>query len=242
MNSYTLKIVQFLIENNGLINKDELIKDSRINKNKFYYYLNDINNYLSRNNLPRIIDDGKSLRYKNNELNKLSDYLKSDYYILNAKERQDMIILIIALSREKITINKLESLLDTSKNTITNDIYKIKENLKIKYEKNAGLYFVDDELKIRKVIFDSLHSNNNLRITINKEEFIEEEFYKIYSITNPLKRIKEILQKNINKRFIFFSIDSLAKTILVHCLRSTKAEIDLKNLNEDISEFKDIYQ
>lgn len=44
MNSYTLQIVQFLIENNGLINKDELIKDSQINKNKFYYYLNDINN------------------------------------------------------------------------------------------------------------------------------------------------------------------------------------------------------
>ena len=40
MNSYTLQIVQFLIENNGLINKDELIKDSQINKNKFYYYLN----------------------------------------------------------------------------------------------------------------------------------------------------------------------------------------------------------
>ena len=53
MNSYTLQIVQFLIENNGLINKDELIKDSQINKNKFYYYLNDINNYLSRN---RFID------------------------------------------------------------------------------------------------------------------------------------------------------------------------------------------
>ena len=136
MNSYTLQIVQFLIENNGLINKDELIKDSQINKNKFYYYLNDINNYLSRNNMPRIIDDGKTLRYRNDELNKLSDYLKSDNYILNAKERQDMIILVIALSREKITINKLESLLDTSKNTITNDIYKIKEKLKIKYEKN----------------------------------------------------------------------------------------------------------
>lgn len=76
MNSYTLQIVQFLIENNGLINKDELIKDSQINKNKFYYYLNDINNYLSRNNMPRIIDDGKTLRYRNDELNKLSDYLK----------------------------------------------------------------------------------------------------------------------------------------------------------------------
>lgn len=220
-----------MCKKDGLVNKKDLIDELSINKSKFFYYLNELNQLLKDNDICEIYDDGISLQANNLQLKQMKKLSSKDIYYFNSAERKDFIILILSISKSIVNYKTLESFLGVSRNTIIGDLNEIKKILKIEYSKEAGLYFIGDELYIRYITYQSLFQNNNRIILRKKREFIEKQIELFINKKIEVTDVEKIL---LSEKQQYFSAENLSLAVIVSYIRNIKRSVN--NLYFDIED------
>lgn len=220
-----------MCKKDGLVNKKDLIDELSINKSKLFYYLNELNQLLKDNDICEIYDDGISLQANNLQLKQMKKLSSKDIYYFNSAERKDFIILILSISKSIVNYKTLESFLGVSRNTIIGDLNEIKKILKIEYSKDAGLYFIGDELYIRYITYQSLFQNNNRIIIKKKREFIEKQIELFLNRKIVVADVEKILSSEKQQ---YFSADNLSLAVIVSYIRNIKRSVN--NLYFDIED------
>lgn len=244
-----------LLYNNGEIDLSSVSDHLNITKRMVTYYLKQLNDIFSSNNLPEIIlsNNKLSISYDNaNDFIKtLSDRISAKDYFLNAYERQEIIILLIGLSKDNATIEKLVNYFDVSKNTIVNDLSLIRKllaehHIKLLNNDKDGYYFVGDESIIRYVLMICYHHCDNFLIGNYKQKLIIHCLPDEIDKENIIESFSKVLldsEKYSDENFSYLVIDELVQTMLLVYDRSKKATIkmDIKILENNLSISSYIY-
>lgn len=237
MNHYLIRIIDILCKKSGLVNKKDLIDELNINRSKFFYYLNELNQLLKDHNINEIYDDGISLQASNLQLKQMKKLSSKDTYYFSSAERKDFIVLILSISKSIVNYKTLESFLGVSRNTIIGDLNEIKKILKIEYSKDVGLYFVGDEFYIRYITYQSLFQNNNRIILAKKREFVEKQ---IELIVNKKIEVEDVEKILLSEKQHYFSTDNLSLAVIVSYIRSIKKTVNNLYIDIDDTCFIDI--
>lgn len=153
-------ILKYILNNENSITIPSLMDTFNVSKRTIYYDLKKIDTWMKDTNAGGIVIIDKTVKADiqgNSAINKLSK--KQDNYYLSIDERIVVEILLIALSKESVTIQMITDFLDVSRNTILSDLKKVKKyisswNLSLVNSVKKGYEIIGDETRVRKLIDD----------------------------------------------------------------------------------------
>lgn len=245
------------MSNNASFSISELAKEYGVSERTIRYDLEEIDDFLNENEfspLERVIKMEILLPSNKADKNKLFKLLSKDNeknYIYTSEERIDIMTLILGLSKDYVTLNKLSHVLDVSRGTIKNDLKKLKRelsflNLSIESMPHYGIKIVGNELNIRKRIVYLLFHRFKLLSTskVLKENAVplgdniyEEILANLGNIhLNYLKKLVGVVEIELDKKISYDSFSLLFYYLLSMVIR-------LKNgftLNKDSSNYKSL--
>lgn len=247
MNTYMIQLLQLLINHSGIIRIEDALDDLKLKRRMLVYYLRQLNNVMSENNLPLINIDDEYLNLnvsKSNLINDFIDCIQFKDYQFETVERQQCILLEIGLSRKALLLDDLIEQFNVSKQTLLNDMNTLKAalsefNIFLKNKQKKGYYLEGEELMIRYVLMSSYHHRENKVIERFKRNIILNEFYEHFpnnSEKDVLSKIEQILEdneKSSGEKFVYFSLKDLAQTILLVALRSKKQSVGFLDVGSD---------
>lgn len=240
MNTYMIQILQLLISNNGELSCSFLSEQFKISRRMISYYLKQLDEWRKVYNIPEIsmIDDRLALKDSLNDAQEWLEKFKQEFntkdYVLNANERQDLLILLIGISKNQIGIDYLIEFFNVSKNTIISDLASVKRflannNVGLKNKLKSGYYLDGNEQTIRYILMCIFHHHENVLLQKLKKQIILESL-KFDKTENLFEQILEILhqsEKYGNERFVFLALRDLADTIILILARQTKCKVDI---------------
>lgn len=195
----------------------QLSKQLNQSRRKIYYHLEKINDALPEDcepivSYPRvgIVLNERQKKVCQDLLAELTDYS----YVMSVEERQQLMLAYIAISQEKVTIEKMMQLSDVSRNTILNDLRTIRERLDkeqqevtLRVTKGQGYYLECSVLvKVQWLykLFKAIHAKGNAHFQtfMNKQldKMIEMESYFSSAMVAYLEAYLPILQENLGKK------------------------------------------
>lgn len=196
-------------------------------RRKIYYHLDKINEALPETvekvvSYPRIgivLNDGQKNAF-HSFLEQLDDYS----YIMSVEERIELTLIYIAISKERVTIEKLMQLSMVSRNTILNDLNSIRlqltesgRDIQLHVTKAKGYYLDCHPLSKIQFIYQLLYKMITHRtdsfLQLLREKIIElTESTELFSqevnefIYKQLSSAQEILGKRINYQDVQFMV------------------------------------
>ena len=205
MNDRASQILNLLIKNPDY-KVSNLEKSLGLTRRQVNYSLNQINDDLAQNNLPKIIknSDGsimipkEILRYYSQRT------FDGSTTFFSENERIDIICLFLAITHEDVSLNHLMDILKVSKNTIVNDIKQANESidkygLNIKYNRILGYEIIGNEYQIRILIEDIIQRN----ITYKRDFSSLDRYFKLRK-DKAIHLISEV-EKEL---FVYYSDES----------------------------------
>ncbi len=216
LRSRSAYILKCAIESEKGIAVSDILERLSITKRTFYYDLEKVTEWLRENDFGKVEIKSQILSVSSDRMEELKkEMAKNSDYFFSIGERRIMEILFIALSPGAVTIEKMQNLLDVSKNTILTDIKKWKEilnneNLALISTVQAGYYINGEEFSIRKLISRHLQSLENLP---------------------PRNIIKDWLQKSLGE---LIGQDYDYKEIARCLIKQYVKDVDIKPVSEDI--------
>lgn len=228
-------------------------------RRKIYYHLEKINEVLPEQveqivSYPRvgILLTGEQKKICQELLDELDDYS----YVMSVGERLQLTLTYIAISKERVTIEKLMALHDVSRNTILNDLNDIRNKLSneeydihLRVTKARGYYLECHPLSKIQYLYRLLYSiyteGNRGFIAIVKEKILDlTEFGRYFSdevnhyLSIKISSAQERMGKKINPNDSQFMVQ-----ILPYLLLSYKS-IDLTDQERDFvrKEFASTWQ
>ena len=164
--AYILKII--LEQKNGYT-VDRIIEKLNITKRTFYYDFELINDWLKSRELGRLEIQSKIICVKSKKIEILeAEMRKNGSYYYSVQERRILELLMILLSAEVVTIEKMQNLFDVSKNTILKDIKEWKkilgnQNISIASSIKFGYVLQGEEFAIRKIVGKEIKKLQNFQ-------------------------------------------------------------------------------
>lgn len=214
-------------------------------RRKIYYYLDKINDELPSDvakitPYPRIGIILNDEQYQ--ACSKIMAELDGASYLLSIDERIELILIYIAVSKERVTIDKLIELVDVSRNTILNDLNTIRHHLfeqfrdiKLCVSKAQGYYF--DCRPIAKIQFlrrllHEIYLKGNRQFIAIVQKCVTDLPQSSILFSNNLKNylyqelstIEKSLYKKLNHKDLEFMIDTLPYLLLSYRSIEFKAE------------------
>lgn len=161
-------IVNTLFHANGFCNINEICSQLNISERTLKYNLDKVNYILKKNMLTPISISKSHIIFSVEDKNQISRLLNNpqNSYILSSEERKSMLILILGLySGQHISLNYLCQILDMNKNTVLNDLNKVKAQLlenqiQLTNKSNSGYFLIGNELTIRYLLIETWHTLN----------------------------------------------------------------------------------
>ncbi|WP_152657851.1 BglG family transcription antiterminator [Oceanobacillus sp. CFH 90083] len=196
-------IMQSLLRNPFITSK-ELVEHQQISKRQLTYSLSKINEYLKMKGFPRIVRSKTGLFIIPDEL-----FIQQQHQSKAAENHQDffteeqrilVIILMTLTSAEELSLIHFASSLKVSKNTILNDLKKVKEYVQpfevdYMYNRTDGYLIAGDEYAVRKLLISIVRECMEMS---NGDQFIEQygqvKEADIQDIANRLVEIEDRLQ------------------------------------------------
>lgn len=203
MNARCIEILNVFINNREVLAYD-LAQKFNISKRMIRYDIDEINSFLKENKFNEIDKKPNSpLKFLIDKENKerlsvlLYDFNNKNY-IFSSEERINILLYEILSSNNECTYNDLMDKLDISKTTITSDIRKVKEylklyNLKIIKVANKGFKVSGEERLIRKAMNSLLTNDNKYNIITTLEKLYNNE-----------KNIKNLDRFNISSENLIY--------------------------------------
>ncbi|MCW6667439.1 BglG family transcription antiterminator [Aerococcaceae bacterium NML190938] len=181
----TCSIIRYLLEQSSAISISELAQQANVSRRVVYYHLDKINDELNAKKLPIIenqprvgISLSEQQRIFLNEL--VSSEEEAETYILNTDERQLLLMFYIALTEQRVTLEQLMQVSETSRNTVLNDIVTIRSYLAssahaitLEVSKRKGYFFDGEDIAFLEFVYALLmqifQSNNDLFLQLIKQ-------------------------------------------------------------------------
>ena len=210
-------------------------KDLGQSRRKIYYHIDKINELLDQENLaivsrPRI---GICLTEKQRTAcRQLVSEMDSYDYVMSGKERMQMMLLWIGISKERITLEKLIDLTEVSRNTVLNDLNTIRYQLTLEQyqvtlqvSKSQGYYLHAHPLNkiqyLQSLLYHIFMEENATFIAIledkmkerlEDEYFLSVEMHRFFKEQVPL--VEQDLGKKINHHEVTFMLQMLPYLLL----------------------------
>lgn len=161
-------------------------------------------------------------------INELDDY----FYVMHVEERIELNLVYIAVSKERVTIDKLMQLSDVSRNTVLNDLSEIRNKLsteeydiQLHVTKARGYYLKCHPLSkiqfLYRLLYNIYTNGNQSFVDIVKERMVDIEGFERYFsdevndyLQEYLASAQEILGKKLNSQDAHFMIQILPYLIL----------------------------
>ena len=181
-------LLQYLMDQETSKTIMTISKDLAQSRRKIYYHIDKINDALDDENLhiislPRI---GIYLTDEQREAcRQLLDEVDSYDYIMSANERMQLMLLLIGISKERITLEKLMELTEVSRNTVLNDLNTIR------YQLTLEQYQVTLQVSKSRGYYLNAHP-------LNKIQYLQSLLYHIFMEENPA--FVAILEEKIKER------------------------------------------
>lgn len=157
-----IELLHMLSESSGMLSTNAVLKQFKISKRTFYYDLQTINQVLSDAMVGELktnndIIDASGLNAQ--KIKKLIKNLNIDY--ISVEARRAYIVLYCTLESRPITLDYLAKTFKVSKNSVSNDIKALREelssqNLELNTRVRNGYTVYGNELSIRKCIWSKL--------------------------------------------------------------------------------------
>lgn len=223
-------------------------KEFNVSKKSIRNDINEINSIIEKP--PKLeIQQGRII-FANNNLNVDLEYINSLFtkenlytYRLSQEERQIIIVMILLNAKEYKTIASLSELFDMSRNTISNDMEKVKKwfienGLQVIATKSNGFKVKGNEKQIRFSIVKLLMTNGyfNLQYEDNDNSIFFGLLLKELDKKELLNHIEKIINKKEEEFKIEFS-DFYYKEIVYYCLVLTyriKSHESISNVSINI--------
>ncbi|MBF0806128.1 MULTISPECIES: transcription antiterminator [unclassified Streptococcus] len=112
----------------------DIAKNLGQSRRKIYYHLDKINEALPDQTAPLVPRSriGLLLNQEQKEAcQQLLDRIDSYTYVLNSQERIQLLTLYIAISTERVTIEKMQQLIEVSRNTVLSDLSEMRRLLRL---------------------------------------------------------------------------------------------------------------
>ena len=190
LNQREMNILKYLIKKPSSKYK-ELAEIFQISERSIRYNIDKINLFLQKNKLEEIqIKNGNLFFNTDQELTGINSSLNNSY-ILNQKERTEILKLLFCFSRD-INLTKAADYLKVSRTTIKSDFEILKNEIKavnfnIKYRQNKGFYISGSRKHLRSFKLETF------------SKFISIYIKELY-LSNFDKIIYELFQKNIPEK------------------------------------------
>ena len=219
LNERRFQIFNELIANNGKQSINSMAKKFQVTERTIRYDLDEINLFFTNKDFPVFfgVEDGtvtmvSSLSDKSEIINLVKHInLSSWEYILSPKERKYIILAELFFAEDFITINYLASKLNVSRNTIVNDLDKVKHwliNNQIHpiFIPSKGLDIKGNEKAIRKAILQIFREALPLEQYL---ELIQDSLYHHSNVQNYPSILFGYLSNNIDIEDAKNCIDTL---------------------------------
>jgi mannitol operon transcriptional antiterminator len=187
LNQREMNILKYLIKKPSSRYK-ELAEVFQISERTIRYNVDKINLFLKKNNIEEIKIKNGNLHFNiEQELSGINSLLNNSY-ILNQKERTEILKLLFCFSRD-INLTKAADYLKVSRTTIKSDFEVLKSDIKnmtlgIKYRQNIGFYISGNKKYIRSFKMETF------------SRFIPIYIKELY-LSNFDKIIYDLFQKNL---------------------------------------------
>lgn len=242
----SFELVNYLLASNESKTIMAISKELQVSRRKIYYHLEKINDALPEEIEKIIAEPRKGLLLDANQKVACRSLLMSvnTYtYMMTADERMQLIIVYICLSRQRVTLEKLMALTETSRNTVLNDLNVIRNELannqyKISlYTSKSEGYFLKGSALGR---VQYMHSVYNHIFSSGSTGFLKIVRGTISDIKSDInyKDLRElfenqvpILERNLGKKINKYELKLMFQTfplVLMCCwnMRLTRSEIE----------------
>lgn len=244
MKARCIDILKIFINNSEVLAYD-LANKFNISKRMIRYDIDEINSFLKENKFNEIDKKPNSpLKFLISEEEKerllvLINDFNNKNYIFSSEERINILLYEILSSNNECTYNNLMKKLDISKTTLTSDIRKVKEylklyNLKIIKISNKGFKVSGEERLIRKSMNDLLTNDNKYNIINTLEKLYNNEnnirnLNKFNISTENLIYIKGIVNE-VEEEFGVFSEDDFMNLVIAIFIIISRGSLNEENL------------
>ncbi len=230
-----------------------IAKEFQVSRRKIYYHLDKINDALPENidkilTVPR---QGVLLSFtQKRACQSLIMRINTYTYMMTASERRHLIILHICINNERVTLEKLIDLTETSRNTVLNDLNSIRDDLQnsqykvsLQTTKQKG-YFLRGaalgQVQYMHKIYSHIFSNGSLGfLEIIRKTISETDSDAKYG---ELKKLFEnqvpILERNLRKKINQHELQLMFKTfplVLMSCWNMQLSHSEIEEVCRDLS-------
>ncbi len=251
MNAILYDLLNLIVTNEGKEDLENVAKALGITKRMALYYVDKLNDVLSTVDKTKLIYSNGQLSINKPSdviIEKLLKNIPLNDYILDINERCEIILLMIGLSKNRITLEYLIEELQVSRSTILNDLLLVRNSLlehKVELNNNIteGYYFEGDEFTIRYILFNNFHSKINPFIEAIKVKFLINECYQDNSSCMSKRWYCELeatlisCETKMGRYFSYYSISDIVFSLLIVYLRCKRTTINI----QDDELFKDNY-
>lgn len=250
MNMFTVQILQILL-NSIKVEVAEMLERLGLTRRMLIYYQKQLNDFLREENLGEVRLQDETLHLVCADRERLKEWLEHfdlDRYYLEAKERQECILIKIGIADSPQILEGLAEEFRVSRRTLSNDLTLLKEYLNqygisLVNQQKKGYYLEGDEMTIRYLILSAYHNRENICIDRIKKSFLTELYHRYCGGKEPeliFEKIRQIVMGSeaySNGKFVYFSLPDLAQTLLLVYLRSRKRTIEYIPDKEEIEPF-----
>jgi len=235
-----------LVDSKHYVSINQLMKQFNVSQRTIYYEIENINYWLKRQGLEKIRHKrlyGFYLVEFPKKLLSISEFP----YEYSIEERLSWIALHLLISEERLLLKNFQKWLDVSRNTILNDIKKLKThfeeyNLRLIFDRKSGYVLVgcEEDKRRLKIYYLSSFLNGD----VNRKEFLQKiaeilslPFIELTPIFNMVHKCEEYLKVHYADKDLFL----LAIQMYLNIRRIKKGKIIVLN---DIEKqvIKDTYE
>ncbi len=203
MNSRQINILKILKTSNLPVTLNELAQRFNVSVRTIQNDMKNINYEFLKNDLPPILNQykkGMVFQYSNKEKNKIESLiLKRDSQLLLPEERADLLYFYFLFNTEYTTISEISENLNVSRNTILNDLKKIRESLTgipvyLNSNSRYGIILEGDEIAIREYAVKTFLKNSDAESLADVKKYHRASICNYYEERKTLEETKLIFE------------------------------------------------
>ena len=256
------EIIEYLMNANGPLTVSDLAKELEVTKRTIYRQMQEVTEVIESFGLTLDHSSGQGMMifgslYNLKRLSQAFEDVKTEQSY-SAKERVDMIILILLNEDQYVKTQSLAIDLNTSAQTIRNDFASVKEKIhthSVDFEakKSEGVRLVGKEIPKRHLFTNIIIQNvspDNFLDWLKNEKYKQNPFISLlqkFDYEDSLKLLYRNVQPSIHKRRVDISDNELQEFLLLigifikrHSLIGNQS--DVLNLNITISDTESEFQ
>jgi len=224
LNKRGIAILQQIIHSGRYLPIHELMKQFNVSRRTIYYEIDRINDWLKSQSIDPIKHE-RSRGFYIKDFPKDISFMDAIPYEYSADERVRWIALHLLINEDRLILRTFEQYLDVSRNTIINDMNKLRDivqkyDLKLVFERQRGYVLQGSEVDIRKLRVYCLSFFLNRRI--NREGFLKEisHLIKVSSINLlPIYEALSVCEKDLQVHYADEDLFSMAIHIYLNIYR-----------------------